>query len=55
MVKPSKTFKMPKTMKRSLILMRGDSHQKGEVKNLMIQAELAAINFKNKRPSVKEQ
>ena len=43
MLKPGKTFKLSKTTKRMVALMKGASaDQRNQFKNMMIQAELAA-------------
>lgn len=47
--KPTKTFKMPKSVKRMLTLSKGDAHHKGEVKRILIQSILSEIDFKNRR------
>ena len=43
MLKPGKTFKLSKTAKRMIGLMRGSTpEQRNQFKHMMIQAELAA-------------
>jgi hypothetical protein len=43
MLKPGKTFKLSKTAKRMIALMKGSTaEQRNQYKNMMIQAELAA-------------
>jgi hypothetical protein len=54
MLKPGKTFKLSKTAKRMIALMKGStSEQRNQYKRMMIDAELcAAIQPKReKRPS----
>ena len=42
-MKPTKTFKLSKTTKRMVALMKGaTADQRNQFKNMMIQAELAA-------------
>jgi len=42
-MKPGKTFKLSKTAKRMVALMKGSTaDQRNQFKNMMIQAELAA-------------
>jgi hypothetical protein len=42
-MKPGKTFKLSKTAKRMIALMKGSTaEQRNQYKNMMIQAELAA-------------
>ena len=41
-MKPGKTFKLSKTVKRMLALMGGPKEGRDQFKNMMIQAELAA-------------
>ena len=42
-MKPGKTFKLSKTTKRMVALMKGSTaDQRNQFKNMMIQAELAA-------------
>jgi hypothetical protein len=40
--KPSKTFRLSKTTKRMMALMKGTDANRAQYKNMMIQAELAA-------------
>lgn len=40
--KPSKTFRLSKTTKRMMALMKGTNESRNQYKNMMIQAELAA-------------
>ena len=43
MLKPNKTFKLSKTAKRMIALMKGSTdEQRNQYKRMMIQAELAA-------------
>ena len=43
MLKPGKTFKLSKTTKRMIALMKGSTaEQRNQYKHMMIQAELAA-------------
>jgi hypothetical protein len=54
MLKPTKTYKMSKTLKASLALSKDfqDPHQKGQWKRAMIDAELsAAIQPKREKKS----
>jgi hypothetical protein len=48
-IKPTKTFKMPKALKRMLALHRGNVHEKGAIKNILIQSVLTEQMFKNSR------
>ena len=53
-MKPGKTFKLSKTAKRMVALMKGaTADQRNQFKNMMIQAELAAAvqPKREKRPS----
>ncbi len=53
MLKPNKTFKLSKTTKRMMALMKGTTDQRNQFKRMMIDAELcAAVQPKReKRPS----
>ena len=54
MLKPGKTFKLSKTTKRMIALMKGaTADQRNQFKNMMIQAELAAAvqPKREKRPT----
>jgi hypothetical protein len=53
-MKPGKTFKLSKTAKRMVALMKGSTaDQRNQFKNMMIQAELAAAvqPKREKRPT----
>ncbi len=53
MLKPGKTFKLSKTVKRMMALMGGSAENRNQYKRMMIDAELsAAVQPKReKRPS----